>query len=92
VTFGVRDQLDCDFVSARIPGERSCGQLGQLFVVALRQTRPDFSDVLLDDVEIVQQPVAGRADIESALSPAIEFVIDAIEYLFGILETKKQRT
>jgi hypothetical protein len=48
--------------------------------------------VLLDDVEIVQQPVAGRADIESALSPAIEFVIDAIEYLFGILETKKQRT
>jgi hypothetical protein len=48
--------------------------------------------VLLDDIEIVQQPVAGWTDVEPALGTAIQLMIDAIEYLLGILETKKQRT
>src|SRR5207244_3617634 len=62
VTFGVSNQLDGDFVGARISGESSCRELGQLFVVALGKARPDLSDVLLDDVEIVEQPVPRRTD------------------------------
>jgi hypothetical protein len=87
----MRDQLDCHFVRSRITGERSCGELGKLLVVALGKIRPDLPDVLLDDVEVVQQPISGRADVEAAFSAAVQLVIDAVEYFSRILETKKKR-
>jgi hypothetical protein len=42
--------------------------------------------VLLNDVEVVQQPVAGRADVESALGTMIQLLIDSIENCLRVIE------
>jgi hypothetical protein len=88
----VRDQLDCDFIGARISRQRSSRELGKLLVVALGKVGSDLPDVLLDDVEVVQQPVSGGTDVEAAFSAAIQLMIDAIENFPRVLETKQQRT
>ena len=91
VALGVRDQLDRDFVRARISGERAGRELGKLLVVALGEIRPDLPDVLLDDVEVVEQPVAGRTDVETTLGAGIQLVVDAVENIPRVLEPKQQR-
>jgi len=47
--------------------------------------------VLLNDVEVVQQPVAGRTDVESALGPMIQFLVDSIEDYLRVIEPDQQR-
>ena len=47
--------------------------------------------MLLDDVEVVQQPVSGRTDIEAAFRAIVQLVIDAIEYFSRVLEAEQQR-
>jgi hypothetical protein len=42
--------------------------------------------MLLNDVEVVQQPVAGGADVESALGPMIQLLVDAIENCLRVVE------
>jgi len=54
VALGMRDQLDRYLVCAWIPGKRAGRELGKLLVVALGKICPDLTDVLLNDVEIVQ--------------------------------------
>ena len=44
--------------------------------------------MLLDDVEVVQQPISSRTDIQAALRAVIQLVIDAIENFSRVLETK----
>jgi hypothetical protein len=84
----MRDQLDCHFVRSRITGERSRSELRKLLVVALGKIGPDLHDMLLDDVEVVQQPVSGWADVESALRAVVQLVINAVEYFSRVLETE----
>ena len=52
--FGVGNQLDRYVVYAGILRERSVGELRQLLVIPAGQVCPDFPNVLLDDVGIVQ--------------------------------------
>ena len=61
MTFGVGYQLDRELVDAWVVGKRSVGELRKLLVITSRKVRPDFPDVLLDDVVIVEQPLARRA-------------------------------
>jgi len=42
--------------------------------------------VLLNDVEVVQKPVAGGADVESTLGPMIELLVNSIENCFRVVE------
>ena len=46
----------------RIAFEGTLGELGQLTVVVLRQVVPDLPELLLDDVEVVDQPLGRRRD------------------------------
>ena len=61
---GVGDELDRQVVDPGIPGERSVREVRQLPVVPARKILADLGDVVLDDVEVVQQPVPGRTDVE----------------------------
>ena len=47
--------------------------------------------MLLDDVEVVQQPVARRADVEPTLGPMIQLLVDSIENQFRVVEAQQQR-
>lgn len=49
----------------RQAGEGATIELRQLAVVAPWQVRPDVSDLLLDDVEVVDQPFGGRGDLRA---------------------------
>src|SRR3954462_8045807 len=86
------DQFDCNFIRARIPCERSGRELRQLLVIPFRKVRPNLPDVLLDDVEIVQEPVAGRTNVEPAFGAFVQFLIDSVENRFGVVESEQQWT
>jgi len=47
--------------------------------------------VLLDDVEVVEKPVAGRTDVETPLGTGIQLVVDAVEDIPRVLEPHEQR-
>src|SRR5687768_12097774 len=91
VALGMRYQLDGHFVGARITGKGAGSELGQLFVVALGKICPDLPYVLLDDIEVVEEPVARRTDVETALGAGVELVVHPVEDVSGILEPKQQR-
>jgi hypothetical protein len=44
--------------------------------------------VFLNDVEVVQQPVPGRTDVEPMLGAAVQLMINAIENLSRVLEAE----
>jgi hypothetical protein len=87
----VRDQLDRYLVRARIPGQRTRRELRKLLVITLGQIGPYFTDVLLDDVEVVQQPVARRADVEPTLGSMIQLLVNPIENKLRVVEAQQQR-
>jgi hypothetical protein len=45
--------------------------------------------VLLNDVEVVQQPVTRGADVQPTLGARIQLMIGAVENLFCVLEAKE---
>jgi hypothetical protein len=47
--------------------------------------------MFLYDVEVVQQPVPGRTDVEPTLRAAVQLVINAIENLSRVLEAEQKR-
>ncbi len=63
-SFAVRDEADRQLVHARIAGQRAARQLGELAIVAAREALVHLRDVLLHDVEVVEQPLAGGPDID----------------------------
>ena len=89
--FGVRDQLDRYFVDARESRERAARELGQLPVVALRQVCADLADVLLDDVEVVEEPFAGRADVDAFVGGVAERLARFEEQVVRLLESLEER-
>ncbi len=59
---GVGDVGPRQAEDARIALERAVRELGELPVVARRQVIPDLAELLLDDVEVVDQPLRRRGD------------------------------
>ena len=66
----VRDVRPREAEDARIPLQRTVGQLRELAVVVGRQVVPDLADLLVDDVEVVDQPFGGRRDRAFSLDGA----------------------
>ena len=58
----VRDRLERDVVDPRQPGRRAFGQARQLAAVARREVAPRGPNLLLDQVVVVEQPLAGGRD------------------------------
>src|SRR5690606_16725054 len=61
--FGVRNERDDQLVHPRISGQRSAGELGQLAVIPAREALPHLADVLLHHMVVVEEPLAGGADL-----------------------------
>ena len=92
VAFGVRDQLDRYFVHARIIRQRAVRELRQLLIVAAREIRSYLPDVLLHDVVIVEQPLAGGADyVGLVFRGCAETLVNFCEDVSRIIETLEQR-
>ena len=60
---------------ARVSHERSAGELGQLPIVARGQIGPDFADLFLDHMEVVDQPLGRRGDDRSGVDGLRDFAI-----------------
>ena len=87
---GVRDQRDRELVHPRIARERTLRQLGQLLVIALRQTLPHLADVLLDDVIVVEEPLSRGADVHFVGSGIRELSLCIVEQPLRIVEPDQQ--
>ncbi len=59
---GVRDERPCDAVYARQAGERPGIEPRQAGEKALGQQRPDVAELVLDNVEVVDEPIGGGRD------------------------------
>ena len=89
--FTVRDQRDAQLVDPRIPGQRTATQHGQLPVVAPWQALPHLIHVLLDDVVVVQQPLARGADVRAAIGRGREPGVGRFQDLAGAVQPVEQR-
>ena len=89
---GVGDEGDRDLVHPRVARDRAGGELGQLAVVAAGQALADLEDVLLDHVDVVQQPLAGRADVVIALGRRGQPVVGIGHDPPGLVEPIQQAT
>ena len=58
----MRDVSPRDAENARVPFQRSVGELGQLPVISARQVVANLANLLFDDVKIVDQPLRRRRD------------------------------
>jgi hypothetical protein len=59
---GVGDERPGEADDARVSLEEALGELRQLAIEAPRQILANFADLLVDDVEVVDQPFRGRGD------------------------------
>ena len=58
----VRDVRPGEAEDARVAREMAVGELGQLAVVVRGQVVADLAELLVDDVEVVDEPLGGRRD------------------------------
>src|SRR5688500_9739976 len=92
MSLGVRNQLDCDVVDARIMSQRAGRQLRQFLIVAAGETRPDLPNVFLDDVMIVEQPLSGRTDVDATLCRIAKTIMYLRQHSSRIVETIEKRS
>src|SRR5262245_8011414 len=86
---GERDQTDGKSIDAQPPSEGPVGEYRQLGVVAARQVLAHLAEHVLDDVEVVEQPLGvGRerllpagdgADLAMGLEKAAAIVVEAVQ-------------
>ena len=62
IAVSVRDVSPRDAENARVPFQRAVDELGQLPVISARQIVANLSNLLFDDVKIVDQPLRRRRD------------------------------
>jgi hypothetical protein len=77
----VRDVCPGQAEDARVALEIPVGELRQLAVVVRREVVADFAQLLLDDVEVVDEPFRGRGDrsfvLDRLCQPAVGLQQDA---------------
>ena len=59
---GVRDERPDQPEHPRQAGKGTVGELGQLAIISRRKVQPDFANLALDEMEIVDQPFRGGGD------------------------------
>ena len=87
----MRDQRDRELVHPRISRERSGGQFRKLAVIAAREAFPHLADVLLDDVVVVEQPVARRSHFAAAVRRIEQSAMGAGENAPRTVQPREQR-
>jgi hypothetical protein len=83
----VGDQGGGDFIHSREPEQRSARELRELAVVAAGQAAAHLPDVFFDDVEVVQEPLAGRPDVQLAVGGNREARPDVGQDRTGLAES-----
>ena len=83
---GVGDERDRELVDARIARERPAGELRQLAVVAAGEALAHLADVLLDDVEVVEQPLARGSDVHIAVGGGGETRVRVVQNAAGLVQ------
>jgi hypothetical protein len=86
----VADQGGRDLVHARVAREVARGELRKLGVVVVREAFANLAQVLLDDVRVVEQPIAGRPDVLFGVGGGREADASAREDAAGALEPGEQ--
>jgi hypothetical protein len=88
---GVRDQLAREEVHPRITLERSIRQLGELEVVPARQVLLNLTDLVLDDVVVVAEPVFRRDGLRIAPRRGGQVPIHLVEPRGALVEAGQER-
>ena len=88
---GVGDQADRELVDAGQPLERALREPRQLDAVVGRQVLSDLDDLVLDQVVVVEQPLAGRGDDAPALGDLVEVGVVARQTGGGLRRQLEQR-
>ena len=78
-------------VDARIALERPLGQLGKLPVEAGRQIVADLTQLFIDDVEVVDQPLRGRSDRAFFPDGLRDRAIRVAQHASVVLDARQQR-
>jgi len=86
VPFRVPDQADGQLVNPRVPGQCAARQLGQLLVVPAREAGPDLAQMLLDHVEIVEEPFARRTNVGAPIDGLAQIDARRLENALGLIE------
>ena len=89
---GVGNEFDGQLVDARIAGQRArCRELRQLVVVTAWQRRANLAYLLDDDVEVVEQPLARRADGDAIARGAAEHPVRTAQHPLRRGEASEER-
>ncbi len=87
----VGDERDRQLVDPRVARQRAGGQHRQLAVVAAGEALLHLTDVLLHHVIVVQQPLAGGADVGAAIGGGGELGVRVIQGAAGVVEPGEER-
>ena len=86
------DQLDRELVHARVSRQCAGRQLGQFLVVLVRERGANLAHVLLNDVIVVQQPLARGRDVDPVRRRVAQSVLYLRQYRSCIVQAAEQRT
>ncbi len=86
----VRDQLQREIVNARETRRHAIGEPRQLTAIAAWQMPPRHSDLLLDQVEIVEQPSLGRYRPLSRRRRRCDNIVRCQQDLFIVIQPRQQ--
>ena len=90
-TVGVRDKGPGDAVDTRQARQVGVGKYRQIAEVAPRQTVVDGLELLGDEVEVVQQPLAGGAHRLPAQGLRVDVAVGLAQHRDVVLQTRKER-
>ena len=90
-TVGVSHERPGQTEDSRVTGERTFGELRQLPVISGRQVVADFADLVLDDVEVVDQPLCPGSDRVTFVDDGRDRVVRAEEHPAVVGEPAAQR-
>ena len=88
---GMRDEGPGDSVNTRIALQVAGGEFRQLAVKAGRQVFADFPELLIDDIEIVDQPFGGGGDGVVLLDGSREFLVALKEHAAVFHDARRER-
>src|SRR5690606_40944470 len=89
--FGVRDDGGGQLVHSRITSQAALHQLGQFTVVAAAQALPNLAQLVTYNVEVVQKPVACRADVHVVRGDARKAFMRPAEDRTRFLKPREKR-
>ena len=87
---GVRNEGPGQAVDARQTSQRGIGQQRQIAEVATWQSVVDFLGLGHDQIEVVQQPLTGRAEVVAAAILQTDEVVCLVQHADVLLQTREE--